>query len=58
MPKHGMSSSKVYLSGHRSPSPILLKTHDALATTGGTISGHLDELSTVRWSWKPLEDGR
>jgi hypothetical protein len=35
-----------------------LKTHDALATTGGTISGHLDELSTVRWSWKPLEDNR
>jgi len=28
-----------------------------LTTTGGTISGHLGELSTVRWSWKPLEDG-
>ena len=58
MLKHGMSSSKVHLSGHRSPRPILLKTQDLLATTGRTISGHLCELSTVRWSWKPLEDGR
>jgi hypothetical protein len=57
-PKHGMPSSKVHLSGHRSPRSILLKTQDSLATTGGTISGHLCELSTVRWSWKPLEDGR
>jgi hypothetical protein len=57
-PKHGMPSSKVHLSGHRSHSPILLKTHDSLTTIGGTISGRLGEPSTVRWSWKPLEDGR
>src|SRR3954470_6624295 len=50
MLKHGISSSKVHLSGHRSPRPILLKTHDSLATTGGTIPGHLCELSTVRWA--------
>jgi hypothetical protein len=35
-----------------------LKTHDPLTTIGETISGRLGEPSTVRWSWKPLEDGR